>query len=78
MKPRFKDAVSAYVVSTLTDSAGVDEIAMLALYKLRGEAQDLELRSELDGIIARVELAAGRYRLPSENLPRRVQMPDEA
>lgn len=63
MDPRFKDALLAYITSTLSDPAGVDEVAMLSLYKLRGEAADVEFRHEVDALIRRVALRGGRYHL---------------
>lgn len=63
MNSRFKDALIAYVTSTLSDPSGVDEVAMLALYKLRGESTDPALRHEVDALIHRVELRDRRYHL---------------
>jgi len=63
MDPRFKDALIAYVVSTLSDSTGVNEVAMLSLYKLRGESTDMAVRREVDTLIHRVEKRGDRYYL---------------
>lgn len=68
MTPRFKRALLAYVAGTLTDAGGVDELVMAALYNLRGEALDADLRRDLEMMIRRVELLEGRYRLSSESL----------
>jgi hypothetical protein len=63
MNPRLKDALIAYVTSTLSDSEGVNEVAMLSLYKLRGESTDVVLRLEVDALIHRVEKRGDRYYL---------------
>lgn len=63
MNPRLKDALIAYVTSTLSDSAGVNEAAMLSLYKLRGESTDMAMRREVDALIHRVEKRGDRYYL---------------
>jgi hypothetical protein len=63
MNPRLKDALIAYVTSTLSDSEGVNEVAMLSLYKLRGESTDVALRLEVDALIHRVEKRGDRYYL---------------
>ena len=68
MTPRFKRALLTYVAGTLTDAGGVDELVMAALYNLRGEALDADLRRDLEMMIRRVELLEGRYRLSSESL----------
>ena len=68
MTPRFKRALLAYIAGTLTDAGGVDELVMAALYNLRGEALDADLRRDLEMMIRRVELLEGRYRLSSESL----------
>ena len=68
MTPRFKRALLAYVAGTLTDAGGVDELVMAALYNLRGEALDADLRQELEMMIRRVELREGRYHLTSDLL----------
>ena len=63
MNPRFKDALLAYITSTLSDPGGVDAAAMLALYKLRGESTDVTFRHDVDALIHRVELRDERYHL---------------
>lgn len=63
MNPRLKEALLSYVKGTLTDPAGVDEMVMLALYKLRGESTDVGLRQTLDALIARIEKKGERYHL---------------
>ena len=63
MNPPLKDALIAYVTSTLSDSAGVNEVAMLSLYKLRGESTDTAMRREVDALIHRVEKRGDRYYL---------------
>jgi hypothetical protein len=65
MNSRLKEALLFYVKGTLTDPAGVDEMVMLALYKLRGESTDMGLRQDLDALIARVEKRGERYHLAS-------------
>jgi len=63
MNSRLKDALLAYITSTLSDPTGVDEVAMLSLYKLRGESTDVALRHEVDALIHRVEKRGDRYHL---------------
>lgn len=68
MTPRLKRALLAYVQGTLTDPAGVDELTMLSLYNLRGEALDADLRTTVEAMIRRVEKRGDRYHLSSEAL----------
>ena len=68
MTLRFKRALLTYVQGTLTDPAGVDELTMLSLYNLRGEALDFDLRVALEAMIRRVEKQGDRYHLSSESL----------
>lgn len=68
MTPRFKRALLTYIQGTLTDPAGVDELTMLSLYSLRGEALDVGLRSDLEAMIRRVEKRGDRYHLSPESL----------
>ena len=63
MNPPLKDALIAYVTSTLSDSVGVNEVAMLSLYKLRGESTAGAMRREVDALIHRVEKRGDRYYL---------------
>jgi hypothetical protein len=53
----------------LSDSTGVNEVAMLSLYKLRGESTDMAVRREVDTLIHRVEKRGDRYYL---NVPDRL------